>query len=28
VVSTSVSVLVLDYFLIQVMNVIFPYGGN
>jgi phospholipid/cholesterol/gamma-HCH transport system permease protein len=28
VVSTSVSVLVLDYFLIQIMNVIFPYGGN
>jgi len=27
VVSTSVTVLVLDYFLIQVMNVIFPYGG-
>ena len=27
VVSTSVTVLVLDYFLIQVMNVLFPYGG-
>jgi phospholipid/cholesterol/gamma-HCH transport system permease protein len=27
VVSTSVSVLVLDYFLIQIMNIIFPYGG-
>jgi phospholipid/cholesterol/gamma-HCH transport system permease protein len=27
VVSTSVTVLVLDYFLIQVMNVVFPYGG-
>ena len=27
VVSTSVTVLVLDYFLIEVMNVIFPYGG-
>jgi phospholipid/cholesterol/gamma-HCH transport system permease protein len=27
VVSTSVTVLVLDYFLIQVMNVFFPYGG-
>jgi len=27
VVSTSVAVLVLDYFLIQVMNVLFPYGG-
>jgi phospholipid/cholesterol/gamma-HCH transport system permease protein len=27
VVSTSVTVLVLDYFLIQVMNIIFPYGG-
>jgi phospholipid/cholesterol/gamma-HCH transport system permease protein len=27
VVSTSVSVLIIDYFLIQVMNVIFPYGG-
>ena len=28
VVSTSVTVLVLDYFLIQIMNVIFPYGGS
>jgi len=28
VVSTSVTVLVLDYFLIQIMNVIFPYGGG
>jgi phospholipid/cholesterol/gamma-HCH transport system permease protein len=28
VVSTSVTVLVLDYFLIQVMNVLFPYGGG
>lgn len=28
VVSTSVTVLVLDYFLIEVMNVIFPYGGG
>ncbi len=28
VVSTSVTVLVLDYFLIEVMNVIFPYGGS
>ena len=28
VVSTSVTVLVLDYFLIQVMNVVFPYGGT
>jgi phospholipid/cholesterol/gamma-HCH transport system permease protein len=27
VVSTSVTVLVLDYFLIQVMNILFPYGG-
>ncbi len=27
VVSTSVTVLVLDYFLIQIMNVLFPYGG-
>jgi phospholipid/cholesterol/gamma-HCH transport system permease protein len=27
VVSTSVTVLVLDYFLIEVMNVVFPYGG-
>jgi phospholipid/cholesterol/gamma-HCH transport system permease protein len=27
VVSTSVTVLVLDYFLIQIMNVFFPYGG-
>jgi phospholipid/cholesterol/gamma-HCH transport system permease protein len=27
VVSTSVTVLVLDYFLIQIMNIIFPYGG-
>jgi phospholipid/cholesterol/gamma-HCH transport system permease protein len=27
VVSTSVTVLVLDYFLIEIMNVIFPYGG-
>jgi phospholipid/cholesterol/gamma-HCH transport system permease protein len=27
VVSASVSVLVLDYFLIQVMNRIWPYGG-
>ena len=27
VVSTSVTVLVLDYFLIQVMNALFPYGG-
>ncbi len=27
VVSTSVSVLVLDYFLIEIMNVFFPYGG-
>jgi phospholipid/cholesterol/gamma-HCH transport system permease protein len=27
VVSTSVTVLVLDYFLIQIMNVVFPYGG-
>jgi phospholipid/cholesterol/gamma-HCH transport system permease protein len=27
VVSTSVTVLVLDYFLIQVMNVLLPYGG-
>jgi phospholipid/cholesterol/gamma-HCH transport system permease protein len=27
VVSTSVTVLVLDYFLITIMNVIFPYGG-
>ena len=26
VVSTSVTVLVLDYFLIQIMNVLFPYG--
>jgi phospholipid/cholesterol/gamma-HCH transport system permease protein len=28
VVTTSVTVLVLDYFLIEVMNVIFPYGGG
>jgi ABC-type transporter Mla maintaining outer membrane lipid asymmetry permease subunit MlaE len=28
VVSTSVSVLLLDYFLIQIMNVFFPYGGG
>jgi len=28
VVSTSVTVLVLDYFLIQIMNVLFPYGGG
>jgi len=28
VVSTSVTVLVLDYFLIEVMNVVFPYGGS
>jgi phospholipid/cholesterol/gamma-HCH transport system permease protein len=28
VVSTSVTVLILDYFLIQVMNVLFPYGGG
>jgi len=28
VVSTSVTVLVLDYFLIEIMNVIFPYGGG
>jgi len=28
VVSTSVTVLVLDYFLIEVMNVVFPYGGG
>ena len=28
VVSTSVTVLVLDYFLIQIMNVFFPYGGT
>lgn len=28
VVSTSVMVLVLDYFLIEIMNVIFPYGGG
>ena len=27
VVSSSVTVLVLDYFLIQIMNVLFPYGG-
>ena len=27
VVSTSVTVLVLDYLLIQIMNVLFPYGG-
>lgn len=27
VVSTSVTVLVLDYFLIQIMNILFPYGG-
>jgi phospholipid/cholesterol/gamma-HCH transport system permease protein len=27
VVSTSVTVLMLDYFLIEIMNVIFPYGG-
>jgi phospholipid/cholesterol/gamma-HCH transport system permease protein len=27
VVSTSVTVLVLDYFLIQILNIIFPYGG-
>ena len=27
VVSTSVTVLILDYFLIQIMNVLFPYGG-
>jgi phospholipid/cholesterol/gamma-HCH transport system permease protein len=27
VVSTAVTVLVLDYFLIQIMNVVFPYGG-
>jgi len=27
VVSTSVTVLVLDYFLIEIMNVLFPYGG-
>lgn len=27
VVSTSVTVLVLDYFLIEIMNVVFPYGG-
>jgi phospholipid/cholesterol/gamma-HCH transport system permease protein len=27
VVSTSVTVLVLDYFLIQIMNVLFPYGS-
>jgi phospholipid/cholesterol/gamma-HCH transport system permease protein len=27
VVSTAVTVLVLDYFLIQIMNVLFPYGG-
>ena len=27
VVSTSVTVLVLDYFLIQIMNVLFPYGA-
>lgn len=27
VVSTSVTVLVLDYFLIQIMNVLYPYGG-
>jgi phospholipid/cholesterol/gamma-HCH transport system permease protein len=27
VVSTSVTVLVLDYFLIEIMNVFFPYGG-
>jgi phospholipid/cholesterol/gamma-HCH transport system permease protein len=27
VVSTSVTVLILDYFLIQIMNVFFPYGG-
>jgi phospholipid/cholesterol/gamma-HCH transport system permease protein len=27
VVATSVTVLVLDYFLIEIMNVIFPYGG-
>jgi phospholipid/cholesterol/gamma-HCH transport system permease protein len=27
VVSTSVTVLVLDYFLITIMNAIFPYGG-
>lgn len=27
VVATSVTVLVLDYFLIQIMNVLFPYGG-
>jgi phospholipid/cholesterol/gamma-HCH transport system permease protein len=27
VVSTSVSVLIIDYFLIQIMNVLFPYGG-
>jgi phospholipid/cholesterol/gamma-HCH transport system permease protein len=28
VVSTSVTVLVLDYFLIEIMNAIFPYGGG
>jgi phospholipid/cholesterol/gamma-HCH transport system permease protein len=28
VVSTSVTVLVLDYFLIEIMNVLFPYGGG
>jgi phospholipid/cholesterol/gamma-HCH transport system permease protein len=28
VVSTSVMVLVLDYFLIEIMNVLFPYGGG
>ena len=28
VVSTSVTVLVLDYFLIQIMNVLFPYGAS
>jgi phospholipid/cholesterol/gamma-HCH transport system permease protein len=28
VVSSSVTVLVLDYFLIQIMNVLFPYGGG
>lgn len=27
VVSTSVTVLVLDYFLIEIMNILFPYGG-
>lgn len=27
VVSSSVAVLVIDYFLIEIMNVIFPYGG-